>query len=100
MRRLAREQLAILNEDVIEDLKQFITATVSQAFTHTASKDDIANMATKHDIVELRHEMQDGFAETRAAVAETISTVNGAVDERFDNHDKRLKRLERRAVTT
>jgi hypothetical protein len=38
------------NEELFQDLKQFITATVSQQTAGMATKDDFAGLATKDDI--------------------------------------------------
>ena len=70
-----------MNEDQLNDLKQFISVTVSQA---------TAGMATKEDIDNLRLEVQDGFA----GVSEAIEQVN----EQHTELDLRLTKLEQQAA--
>jgi uncharacterized coiled-coil protein SlyX len=95
------------NEELFQDLKQFITATVSQQTAHLATKDDIdgvgrridgieARMATKEDIKRLDDkldEVQDGVAETLTQVTEAFD-VTGQVQD----HEQRLHKLEHRTA--
>lgn len=79
-----------MNEDQLNDLKQFIFATISQATAGMATKEDIANMVTKEDIESLRLELQDGFA----GVSEAVEQVN----EQYAEIDQRLTKLEQQAA--
>lgn len=86
-----------MDEDQLNDLKQFIAATVSQATANMATKEDIADMATKSDIVnlenkieDLRLEMHDGFA----GVSEAIEQIN----EQFTELDQHVTKLEQQTA--
>jgi hypothetical protein len=79
-----------MNEDQLDDLKQFITTTVSQATADMATKNDIANMATKEDIASLRQEMLDGFA----GVSEAIEQIHEQAEIQEAEVDRRFTKLE------
>jgi phage shock protein A len=90
-----------MDEDQLNDLKQFIAATVSQATADMATKQDIANMATKDDLArlesklenkieDLRLEMNDGFA----GVSDAIEQIN----EQCADMDQRLTKLEQQTA--
>ncbi|TAH33410.1 hypothetical protein EYC59_04750 [Candidatus Saccharibacteria bacterium] len=90
-----------MNEDVIADLKQFITATVSQQTAELKAelKGDIGDIKAeiggikadigdiKAELQELRQEMHDGFA----GVADAMEPTNATVDD----HETRIIKLER-----
>jgi response regulator RpfG family c-di-GMP phosphodiesterase len=97
------------NEELFTDLKQFIEATVSQQTAHLATKDDLAdvrqNMATKDDITNLRRELKadikqldNNLAVVQAAIADTLSHTTEALDTSIQDHEQRLRHLERRAA--
>lgn len=69
--------------DLIDDLKQFITLSISQATSTLATKEDIGRLEQKID------SLQD-------AVSDAITTSNDATHEQLDNHEHRLVKLERR----
>jgi len=88
-----------MNEDQLNDLKQFIAATVSQAtagmatkedIANMATKEDIANMATKEDIASLRQEMLDGFA----GVSEAIEQIHEQIETQEADVERRFTKLE------
>ncbi|MEO6760890.1 MAG: hypothetical protein ABI220_00740 [Candidatus Saccharimonadales bacterium] len=83
-----------MNNDQIDDLKQFIAATIRQQTTNTATKDDIATiidkMATKDDIARLEHKVND----IQTSIGDALATSNDAVDERLVDHENRLTALE------
>ena len=79
-----------MNEDQLNDLKQFIAATVSQATAGMATKEDIANMATKEDIASLRQEMLDGFA----GVSEAIEQIHEQIETQEADVERRFTKLE------
>jgi hypothetical protein len=83
-----------MDEDVITDLKQFITATVSQQLAGVATKDDLKNLATKDDVAELRTEMNQRFSEVQSSIGEALSTSNDAVGTQLEDHEQRLVKLE------
>lgn len=78
-----------MDETQLNDLKQFIAATVSQA---------TADMATKDDIAQLRSEMHKGFDDTQSSVADALTNANDSTDDRLSDHDLRLTKLEQQAT--
>lgn len=77
-----------MNEDQLNDLKQFIAATVSQATADMATKDDIANLENR--LERLENKVNDGFA----GIADVLDQTN----ERMDDFDQRLAKLEQQAA--
>lgn len=80
-----------------DDLKQFISATVSQSEAKLAGDIEglskrVDNLSHKIDteVEILRNEMHDGFA----GIAEIIEDLNHRIDKRDTVIDKRLARLE------
>jgi len=71
------------DDDTIQDLKQFIAVTVTQATSHLATKEDIID--TKID---------NRADEIMAAIGETMVQTNEEVDSQLDDHSKRLTKLE------
>jgi hypothetical protein len=74
-----------MDENTLNDLKQFIAATVSQA---------TANMATKDDIARLEKKVDDGFA----GVGDAIEDINKRIDEQYKEVDQRITRLEQQST--
>jgi tetrahydromethanopterin S-methyltransferase subunit G len=66
-----------MNSDQFEDLKQFITATVSQQAADLATKDDIKNLHTRMD-----------KADTK--IDEALELLEGISDVVSDDHHERL----------
>lgn len=83
-----------MNDDVVQDLKQFIASTISQQTAEFATKDDINRLATKDDINRLETKVDD----LSGAVAEALDTSNEAVGEQIADHDSRITRLEHKVV--
>lgn len=83
-----------MNEDVIADLKQFITATVNQQISQQIGQQTAELKAeiggVKAEIQELRQEMRDGFA----GVADTMEPTHAMLDD----HEIRLTKLEQQTV--
>lgn len=79
-----------MNDNQLDDLKQFITATVSQATANMATKDDIANMATKDDIKRLEVKIDD--------VDLKLDTISDVLNDRINDHETRLTKLEHQTV--
>jgi hypothetical protein len=97
------------NEELFQDLKQFITATVSQQAAHLATKDDIdgvvqridlieVKMATKEDLKATEDRLSTKIDRVQDAIAETLTKAVEAVDttKKVEGHDKDGKELERR----
>lgn len=77
------------NEDVIADLKQFITATISQSLTNVATKDDLDKLSEN-----LENKMDKRFDELDSKVA----TIADAHAEQLEDHEQRLAGLEHRVA--
>lgn len=85
-----------MNDDQMDDLKQFIAATVSQTEARLGGRIDgvetkVGSLETKVDRLEvkvdsLRHEMLDGFA----GVAGVVDPAN----DQLEDHEKRITSLE------
>ena len=90
------------NKEMFADLKQFIVATISQQFADYVTKDDLKNFATKddvkaivqHEVQGLRTEMNERFDEVLDAMGDTLNTVTEDFDEKHQNHEVRLLKLE------
>lgn len=73
-----------MDEDTINDLKQFITATVSQATSDMATKDDVAS--TKDDIANLSSQVTD--------LGLKIDTIVETFNDNLNDHENRITKLE------
>ncbi len=85
-----------MNEDLIADLKQFITAAVFQATSYLATKDAIARLDIKIDAVEQR--LDTKIDEVMSAVGDIVTSLNDTRDEQLADHEHRITRLEHRAI--
>jgi vacuolar-type H+-ATPase subunit E/Vma4 len=85
------------NDELLEDLKQFITSTVSQTEENLrldlASKDDLKSLETslKTDIKRVENKIDDGFA----GIADTL---DNAIIPVLDDHEVQLKKLKQQAA--
>lgn len=70
-----------MNDDQIDDLKQFISATVSQATSSMATKDDVNRLEAKID-------------DLASSVAEALDNHSEATDHQLKDHDQRITKLE------
>lgn len=101
------------NEELFTDLKQFITATISQEVAHLATKDDLSRLehridglegdikGLKADIKSLDEKLdtvQDAIADTLTHSAEVINTVQDGTESTLQDHEERLSRLEHRSA--
>jgi ABC-type transporter Mla subunit MlaD len=77
-----------MDENTITDLKQFITATVSQQTIELEQKLD-------DKLGALEGRLTQKIDDLSSAVAEAIETNTTEIDARLDNHEKRLRKLER-----
>lgn len=75
-----------MNEDQLDDLKQFIAATVLQ--TEKRLKGKISNV--RSELAGLHDEIADGFA----GVGEAIEAINNQIGDHETKTDKRLTKLE------
>ena len=76
-----------MNEEVINDLKQFISATVSQQFA--VSADDI-----KTDILKEVRNLDAKIDTISSAIAEALDTNNEVVEAQLKYHESRFTKLE------
>ncbi|MGV9340597.1 hypothetical protein [Streptomyces sp. NPDC003688] len=74
------------NDELLADLKQFITATVSQATADLATKQDLENVENG-----IRTKMKDGFKAVDAKFDEVLNAVGAELEE----HESALTRLKR-----
>lgn len=81
-----------MNEELIDDLKQFITAAVTQATADLATKADLNGL--RGEVSDLRTEMNQRFDD----LGLKIDAIADAHAETLDDHEHRLKRLEQRAA--
>ena len=80
-----------MNDDTISDLKQFISATVSQEVTDLRSD-------LRSDIKNLDDKLSLKIDDLSASVAEAIETANEFSETQLKNHEKRIVRLEHKAA--
>jgi hypothetical protein len=89
-----------MNEELIQDLKQFIVATVTQATAGLATKEDLrtgldeVRGELRAEIGELRTVMNRRFDELEIKV----DTIADAHSETLAEHDQRLRRLEQQSA--
>ncbi len=81
-----------MNQEQIDDLKQFIATTIAHQTSDTATKDDLAEL--KGDIARLDKKVAD----LQTQVSEVIDTANEAVDTQLKDHEQRITRLEQAAA--
>lgn len=89
--------MAATTEDMIADLKQFITAEIGHGTSDL--KLEIAALRTelKSDIADLRHELKSDIADVDAKVDTILDTMGSEVVElqaTASDHGKRLTKLE------
>lgn len=81
---LPRERiLNFMNDDTINDLKQFIAATVSQQVSDVRA-----------DIQRLDDKLTGKIDDMSASVAEALEATNESYAKQFDDHEQRISRLE------
>lgn len=78
------------NEELFADLKQFIEATVSQQAAHLDSRID--GLEQRIDRVE------QSLSGRIDSLDEKIDVIQDAVADTVQDHDQRLRRLERKAT--
>ena len=76
-----------MNDDTIQDLKQFIEATVSQ---------EVSGVRT--DIKELDSKLSLKMDDLSHSVAEAIENSNSSTDLQLKDHEQRIARLEHEAA--
>ena len=91
------------NEELITDLKQFITATVSQATADLTTKDDLA--AVEHRVDQRLTTVEQGIStldqkldHVQEAIADVFTETTELHDAQLKDHERRLRKLEHRAA--
>ena len=77
-----------MNDQQLDDLKQFIDARLSQS--EQSIKDELTA-----EIAQLRTEMHDGFA----GVGEAVEQANQMTDEKYEELRQRLTKLEHQTTS-
>ncbi|HSW37492.1 MAG TPA: hypothetical protein VLG37_03955 [Candidatus Saccharimonadales bacterium] len=72
-----------MNDDTIEDLKQFIAATVAQQISEV-----------RLDIKKLDHKLTAKIDDLSESVAKAIEDSNESTDAQLNDHEKRITKLE------
>jgi hypothetical protein len=83
-----------MDEDLLNDLKQFIAATVSQATVGMATKDDIAVLATKEDLQKVSQDLNTKIDDLELKV----DTISEALNDHLSDHETGLTKLEQQAT--
>lgn len=76
-----------MNDDQLDDLKQFIDSRISQSETRFDEK-----------IGELKVDINQRFDEVQTAIAETITVSNDSADDQLKVHEQRITKLEQQAA--
>lgn len=94
-----------MNDDVIDDLKQFISAEITQQTSSLATKDDLTKLATKDDLKDLKSglnrridRLEARVDEVHQAIEDIAVTYITEVDDQVQGHEKRIKALELKAA--
>jgi hypothetical protein len=84
------------NEELFDDLKQFIRATVSQQTAQLDQRLDRVEqqIATKDDLAAVERRLNDSLDEVQEAIADTLTHVTDTIDTTLQEHEKRITRLE------
>lgn len=80
-----------MNNDQFDDLKQFISASISQSEERICKEMTDGFKAVRREIQVVRQEMADGFL----GVGEAIDEIHRQIEEQRETTDARLTKLER-----
>lgn len=81
-----------MKDDVIDDLKQFISAEITQKTSSLATKDDLKDL--KSELKEDINRLEARVDEVHQAIEDIAVTYITEVDEQVQGHEKRIKDLE------
>ena len=81
-----------MNDDVIDDLKQFISAEITQKTSSLATKDDLKDL--KSELKEDINRLETRVDEVHQAIEDIAVTYISEVDEQVQGHKKRSEDLE------
>lgn len=92
-----------MNDDTIQDLKQFIVATISHQTSDLATKDDIRATkddmkAIKDDIKNLDDKLSKKIDDLSSSVAESLEVTHEVIEVELKSHDQRITKLEQKTV--
>lgn len=88
-----------MNDEVIDDLKQFISAEITQKTSSLATKDDIHNVESGLAQLGVRFDkLEARVDEVHQAIEDIAVTYISEVDEQVQGHEKRIKALELKAA--
>lgn len=86
-----------MNDELIQDLKQFIEATTSQSEQRMMDRMD--QMDQRFEQIDQRfEEIVDGMNQQTETILEHIDQSAAMTTTRLDDHEGRISRLERHAV--
>lgn len=87
-----------MNEELIEDLKQFITATISQQLSLQLGElhEEISGIRT--DMSKMEQRLSGQMKEISDSVAEAMTNTNEEVDKQIQDHEKRITKLETKSA--
>lgn len=80
-----------MNQDMLEDLKQFVTVTISQQLS--LQTDEL-----RKEMEKLEHNLSGQIQELSDSVAEAMSDSNEEVDKQLKNHEHRITTLETKSA--
>lgn len=92
-----------MNDEVIEDLKQFITATVVQHTSHLATKDDLMGVEQRLDskidrlderLTQQIDQVHVSINQLSTDIADALTQSNDAHGDQLKNHETRISKLE------
>ena len=83
-----------MNEDTINDLKQFISATVSQQF----AQQNIELEKRFEKIDERFEKIENKIDDLSASVADALDNSNNATQEQLNIHEQRITKLEHSTI--
>lgn len=83
-----------MNDNVIQDLKQFIDAAVAQQTTDVRA--EIADV--RSDIKSLDTKLDSKIDDLSSSVAEALEHSNHPTNEQLHDHEQRISKLEQKAA--
>lgn len=93
-----------MNEEVIQDLKQFIQATTSQSEQRMIERMDgmdqrFEQIDRRFEKIEHQYEdLADGMNQQTMTIIDHFDKANASSSARIDDHEERISRLERHAA--
>ncbi len=90
-----------MNEDTINDLKQFISATVSQQFAqqNIELEKRFEKIDERFEKIDERFEkIENKIDDLSASVADALDNSNNATQEQLNIHEQRITKLEHSTI--